>query len=120
MTIGCPECGTLEDVPPLGRRMQARCAVCDIVLERRSGRSLGAALACALATFLLLWPANLEPLMTVSLMGAQTHSRLASGIGDMWRQGWVVMAGLMGLFGLAVAFAALAARAGKRRMVAAL
>jgi paraquat-inducible protein A len=42
--------------------------------------------------------------MTVSLMGVQTHSRLASGIGDMWRQGWVVMAGLMGLFGIVLPF----------------
>jgi paraquat-inducible protein A len=100
MTIGCPDCGALEEVPPLGPRMQARCVVCDTTLERTGGRSIGAALACALATFLLLLPANLAPLMTVGMLGDEHGSVLGSGVVQMWRNGWVVMAVLMGLYGI--------------------
>lgn len=100
MTIGCPECGTVETLPPLGRRSQARCVTCRTTLERTGGRSIGAALACALATLLLLAPANLAPLLTVHLLGAERDSRLFSGVLAMWREGWGVMALLMGLFGV--------------------
>lgn len=100
MTIGCPDCGALEEIPPLAPRMQARCVVCDTTLERTGGRSIGAALACALATFLLLWPANLAPLMTVGLLGAKRDSVLGSGVVQMLGNGWVVMGVLMGLFGI--------------------
>lgn len=100
MSIGCPECGAIEDIPPLGPRMRASCAVCHGTLERRSGRSIPAALACSLATFVLLLPANLAPLMTVHLLGASRMAQLGSGIITMWGQGWVIMAPLLGLFGI--------------------
>jgi paraquat-inducible protein A len=100
MTIGCPDCGALEEIPLLGPRMQARCFVCDTTLERTGGRSIGAGLACALATFLLLLPANLAPLMTVGMLGTERDSVLGSGVVQMWRNGWVVMGGLMGLYGV--------------------
>lgn len=100
MTIGCPDCGALEEIPPLSARMQARCVVCDTPLERAGGRSLGAALACALATFLFLLPANLAPLMTVGMLGVERNSVLGSGVVRMWTHGWVVMGGLMGLYGI--------------------
>ena len=100
MAIGCPECGALEEIPPLGKRMVARCDVCRISLERTAGRSVGAAFACALSTFLLLIPANFEPLLSVSAMGAERTSRLGSGVAFIWGQGWVIVAILLGLFGL--------------------
>jgi paraquat-inducible protein A len=80
--------------------MQARCVLCHTTLERTGGRSIGAALACSLATFLLLLPANLAPLITVSLLGASRSSVLSSGVADMWRNGWALPALLMGLFGI--------------------
>lgn len=100
MTVGCPECGALEDIPPLRPRMLARCSLCHIPLERTGGRSLGAALACALATFLFLIPANLAPLMTASVLGAHHTSVLGSGIVFMWERGWVIPAVLLGSFGV--------------------
>lgn len=104
MTIGCPGCGALEDIPPLTARTLARCRVCHYPLERRSGRSLSAALACALSTFILLFPANLAPLITVGLLGAERSSLLSSGIVAMWRGGWVILALLLGTFGIVLPF----------------
>lgn len=80
--------------------MQSRCVVCDTTLERTGGRSIGAALACALTTFILLLPANLAPLITVGLLGVKHSSLLSSGIFQMWSNGWVVIAVLMGAFGI--------------------
>ena len=100
MTIGCPECGALADIPPLKGRLLARCRVCRYTLERRSGRSISAALACAMTTFVLLIPGNLAPLMTVHLLQSERTSVLGSGIALMWREGWVIQAALLGVFGV--------------------
>jgi paraquat-inducible protein A len=98
--IGCPDCGALETIPFLGADSMARCRTCRSPLERRAGRSIGAALACALATFALLAPANLSPLMHVHLLGAVRTSILGSGMVLMWRRGWVLLALLLGGFGI--------------------
>jgi paraquat-inducible protein A len=100
MTIGCPECGALADIPPLKGRLLARCRVCRYTLERRSGRSISAALACAMTTFVLLIPGNLAPLLTVHLLQSERTSVLGSGIVLMWREGWVIQAALLGTFGV--------------------
>ena len=104
MTIGCPECGALQDMPRLTARALARCRVCHYALERRSGRSVDAALACAATTFVLLFPANLAPLMTVEMLGAERSSLLSSGIVAMWNGGWVILAMLLGMFGIVLPF----------------
>lgn len=104
MTIGCPECGALEDIPPLAASALARCRICHYPLERRSGRSINAALACSLTTLVLLFPANLAPLMTVHMLGAERSSVLASGIVSMWHGGWVILALLLGTFGIVLPF----------------
>ncbi len=58
------------------------------MLERTSGRSVDGALACALATLLLLIPANLMTLMTIHApAGLVATTRLYSGIERMWT-GW--------------------------------
>ncbi|RZF24780.1 paraquat-inducible protein A [Paraburkholderia sp. UYCP14C] len=104
MTIGCPECGALEDIPPLTAHTYARCRTCHFPLERRSGRSQTAALACASATFVLLFPANLAPLMYVHMLGVERSSVLSSGIVQMWNDGWFILAVLLGTFGIVLPF----------------
>jgi paraquat-inducible protein A len=93
--IGCESCGTLQTAPraPEGG-VVLRCAVCGGSLERTTGRSLDAALACACATFLLLIPANLCPLLTTSAVGATRTSHLVSSALAMWRDDrpWVGLA----------------------------
>lgn len=100
MTIGCPECGTLADTSALAGRMLARCRTCRYPLERTNGRSIAAALACSLTTFVLLLPGNLSPLMTVHLLGAERSSVLSSGIVSMWRERFELLALVLGLTGI--------------------
>ena len=77
-----------------------KCGRCRTQLERTTGRSLDAALACAAATFVFLLPANLAPIMSVEVLGAERATRLGSGVLSMWREGWVITAILTGLFGV--------------------
>jgi paraquat-inducible protein A len=95
MTIACSHCGTVQELPPVPRGAVAYCPVCENHVERSAGRSLDAALACALGTLILLFPANLLPLMSVSLLGLTRSSHIASGVVSLWRGHWVVVAALV-------------------------
>jgi paraquat-inducible protein A len=92
MIVACPDCGAVQRLPELSGGGKSECWRCQAVLERATGRSLDAALACSLATLLLLFPANLLPFLKVSLLGATRESYLASGPLYMWREQWVLMA----------------------------
>jgi paraquat-inducible protein A len=64
------------------------------------GRSIDASLSRALGTFLLLFPANLLPLLSVSVLRVYRSSQLASGILDLWNEQWVLRAILIGFLQL--------------------
>ena len=104
MTIACPDCGTLQDIPTLPWGAIAICPTCDNRLERTNGRSTTGALACALATFVLLFPANLLPLMHASMLGRTRESRLGSGVISLWQHHWVLVALLVAAFALILPF----------------
>jgi len=88
----------------LPRGATAACPVCDHGLERTSGRSLDAALACSLGTLVLLLPANLLPLMTVSMLWVIRESRAGAGVITLWNGQWVIVAVLGGAFVIVLPF----------------
>lgn len=98
MTIGCPDCGALADIPPLPPRATAVCTLCRGHLEKTTGRSIAAALACSLGTLLLLIPANALPLLQVDVLTMTTKNVIGVGIADLWHQHWVLIAGCTALF----------------------
>jgi paraquat-inducible protein A len=104
MTIACADCGTLQDLPRLPWGAIAVCPTCDHRLERTNGRSITAALACASATFVLLFPANLAPLLHVSMLGMTRQSRLGGGVVTLWQHQWVILALLIGAFAVILPF----------------
>lgn len=104
MTIACPDCGTIQDLPILPPGAIAMCRGCEERLERTAGRSLAAALACASATLILLFPANLMPFLGVSYAGAEISSRLGSGIVLLWDQGAPLLALLIGALAVVLPF----------------
>jgi paraquat-inducible protein A len=103
--VGCPNCGALQTLSPDAGTTVASCRVCRSVLERSGGRSLAAALAFALATFLLLFPANLLPFVTSSALGVSRQSVLGSGALFMWKDGWPWLSLAIGLFVVVFPFA---------------
>jgi paraquat-inducible protein A len=96
--MGCPNCGALQTLGLKGGATVASCGVCHSVLERSNGRSLEGALACAVATLLLLLPGNLLPFLTTSAIGVSRQSVLGSGAVFMWADGWPWLAMAIGLF----------------------
>lgn len=104
MTIACPDCGVLEDLPPLAPRTIAVCRLCRADLEAIRGRNVTAVLLCALATFVLLFPANALPLISVSLFGMHGESRLSSGVSMLWDHHWVLLAALTCAFAIVFPF----------------
>ncbi len=88
----------------LGQKAAAICPTCSSWLERTSGRSVTAALACAFATFLLLFPANLLPLMSVSIIGMTRQSYIGSGVASLWNDQWVIVAAAVAAFVIVLPF----------------
>jgi paraquat-inducible protein A len=104
VTIACPDCGALEEIPRLSRRDTAVCVICRSDLEKTNGRSIGAALACSLATLLLLVPVNALPLLRVDLLGIHSQTVTAIGVALLWQNGWILLAGLSALFVILLPF----------------
>jgi paraquat-inducible protein A len=94
VAIACPDCGTLLGIPPLPPRGSAFCVRCRANLELTSGRSIHAALACSLATLLLLFPVNCLPLLKVGLLSVPSERLVATGFAELAAQGWILLAGL--------------------------
>jgi paraquat-inducible protein A len=84
--------------------MAALCPTCSNWMERTSGRSVTGALACALATLLLLFPANLLPLMSVSILGMTRDGEISSGVAELWDGQWVLVAALVAAFAMVLPF----------------
>ena len=105
MTIACPDCGTLAQIPPLARGERAVCVRCHADLEKTRGRSLTAALACALATFLLLFPVNVLPLIRVRIFSMHAQNVTAAGVAQLWQHGWILLAGLSAILVIVLPFA---------------
>ena len=104
MTIACPDCGALEDLPRLPPRSTAVCIRCEGDLEKTAGRSVNATLACSFATFLLLIPTNCLPLVSVDVFGMHTQNVIAVGIWRLMQHRWVLLAGLSALFVIVLPF----------------
>jgi paraquat-inducible protein A len=104
MTIACPDCGTLQQLPVLRRGDIALCPRCDARLERVNARSVSAALACALTTLLLLFPANLLPLFSLRIFGISVQTRLVSGVIALAGKGWVLLALMVAISALVLPF----------------
>lgn len=104
MTIACPDCGVLEDIPYLPARASAVCVQCRNDLERTSGRSVTAALACSVATFLLLFPVNTLPLLRMTVFSFHSDNVIAAGIYRLWHHGWILLAGLSAIYVVGLPF----------------
>jgi paraquat-inducible protein A len=104
VTIACPDCGTLQDLPPLPPRSTASCQRCERDLENTSGRSLIATLAASIAIFLVLIPSNILPLIRVDVFGMRAENIIGVGIARLWQQQWVLIAALTALLVIALPF----------------
>jgi paraquat-inducible protein A len=91
VTIACPDCGLLQDIPALPPQSTAACRLCEADLEKTTGRSISAALACSTGTFLLLFPVNLLPLIRIDIFGMHATNVISGGIAGLFQHGWAFL-----------------------------
>lgn len=108
MAIACPDCGTLLTFPALPRRSTAVCLRCRTHIESTIGRSIDAALACAIITLALLPAVYVLPLLQAELLGQHSQSSLIGGVVQLWEHDWVALAGLSVIFVIALPIVRLA------------
>jgi paraquat-inducible protein A len=105
MIIACSDCGTVQQLSPSRQGHKLICCRCATTLERVRGNTLDRSLALALATFLLLFPANLMTLLHITIAGNERSSVLGSGVVGMAQQGWPLLAIVVGLQAVVLPFA---------------
>ena len=96
----CAACGALQLGAAIGSHQALHCAVCDSTLERRAGRSLEVAFACALATLLLLIAANTQTFLTTAVFGVSRQSQLLSSVTGIVGEGYPELGFAIGLFAI--------------------
>lgn len=72
--------------------------LCRTPIESTTGRSIDAALACTVATLLLLIPVDTLPLLKAELLGQRSERSLVAGVTHLWRHDWIALAGLSVIF----------------------
>jgi paraquat-inducible protein A len=106
--IACPDCGLTQWLPAIATGEVAQCVQCAKVLTRRIRGGVDLPLALALTSLLLLIPANLAHLMSVSERGAQRENWLSTGVQMLWNGGFTFLAMLVGAFTIVIPFVYLA------------
>lgn len=122
MAIACADCGAEQRIPPLPERTAAECLRCGRLLDLSERLDLTIGLAWTWAIFLLLFPANLLPLMQASIGNNSRENTLFSGVTAIWGDHWPFLALIFGAFAIILPFVrsgllliVLSTIAGKRR-----
>jgi len=103
-TSTCPSCDLIVRLPALMPGQSARCPRCRHVLVHAYASSPQTTLALSLSGLLLLFPANLYPMLTMSLLGQSEVNTLFAGILALWREKFHFVALLVGFCAIVAPF----------------
>ncbi len=104
MAVTCEHCGTEQHVGELAERTAAFCVRCGSLLDTVEPMDLTLGLAWTLAIFVLLFPANLLPLMQASLGTQSRVNYISNGVSALWSDHWPVLAIMFALFAIVFPF----------------
>jgi paraquat-inducible protein A len=105
--VACHDCDLLCRLGELPEGATATCSRCGAVLRRRRRNSIERTLALTLAAAVLFLVANIFPFLSFEMQGRATETTLATGVGDLWRQGVPQVAVLVAVTAIAAPFAQL-------------
>ena len=100
--IACGTCGLVQRVQPLAPGMTADCARCGSVVASRSRGSLSLTAALALAGLILYVPANLFPILRMTIQGAYSENTVWGGTVALFRADEYLVAVIVFLASIAV------------------
>ena len=98
--IGCDCCGLVQRPVQQGRR--SYCQRCDSILHSRLPLSISRCWALCLAALVLLFPANLYPIMVVTNLGGERADTIISGVIHLAYSGQYPIAAVVFLASVAV------------------
>jgi len=90
--VACHDCDLLLRSGQISEKRQARCPRCSAVLYCHKPNSVDRTLAFSLAALLFYVPANVLPMMSLSIIGNTQSSTVLMGIARLWQQGYWWMA----------------------------
>jgi paraquat-inducible protein A len=85
--IACATCGLIQRVPALEPGTAAECSRCGFVVIERKAGSLALTAALSFAALILYVPANIFPMLTMSLHGAYSESTIWDGCVSLFKSG---------------------------------
>jgi len=87
----CPECDLLLNPALLKIGDKARCPRCGLLLSRPRKQSVERSFALSIAGFILIFPANLLPMVGIKMLGNTSTGTLWSGVMALFNEDmWVV------------------------------
>lgn len=104
MAVACEYCGIEQHVGTLPERSAAFCTRCGSQLYAVEPLDLTLGLAWTLAIFLLLFPANLLPLMQASVGTQSRVTYISSGVSALWSDHWPLLAVMFTAFAIVFPF----------------
>ncbi len=93
--IACHDCDALYPLPHLKPGQKARCPRCGALLVQRKRDSLRRSVALSFASLMLLVIANSFPLLGLNVEGRVERCEVVSGVFELYRQGFGIMAALV-------------------------
>jgi paraquat-inducible protein A len=79
--VACTSCGLVQRLPAAGARLAYACARCEAFLtEHKTASELHVTAALTLAALILYVPANIFPILNMSMYGAYTESTVWDGV----------------------------------------
>ena len=90
--LACPVCGQVHRVKPLAPGCVADCVRCGSRIQARNHDSLHRTAAFALAALVLYVPANLFPILRLTLYGATSDNTVFDGVRTFYNDGDLFMA----------------------------
>lgn len=105
----CPECDLAMTPPTLPTGTRARCPRCNHMLADARHGSLDQLVALIITGLLLYPPANILPILKLSLMGDEQHNTVFAGIYALCKEGYLLVAFVIFLCAMLVPLIRLAA-----------
>jgi paraquat-inducible protein A len=79
--VACTSCGLVQRLPPMGERLAYACARCGAFLtQHKTASGLHVTAALSLAALILYVPANIFPILSMSMYGTFTESTVWDGV----------------------------------------
>jgi paraquat-inducible protein A len=102
--IACHVCGQVHEMEPLPEGCLAECARCGNVLRQKTPQSLQITAAFTLSALLLYFPANLFPIMRMTIYGGIQENTIFSGVIRFYHDGDYFVAVIVFLASILIPF----------------